>query len=255
MDIVLATNMLSVGVDVDRLGLMIANGQPKNTAEYIQATSRVGRKHPGVVCTVFAWARPRDFSHYETFEHYHATFYKQVEAQSVTPFSKRALDRGLTGALVSDMRLANAELSANRGAAALKSSIDPRATLATDAISGRAAHVMDNEVGNAVRDELKDRIDRWVKAATQPGRTLGYETESKAGEVVGHLKRPGLAMWDKETVPTSMREVESSVRLIMNKSTIDGDGGPKQWEFRPPEEEQESADGTQAATNDTGAKE
>ena len=62
-------------------------------------------------------------------------------------------------------------------------------------------------------------------------------------------------MWDKETVPTSMREVESSVRLIMNKSTIDGDGGPKQWEFRPPEEEQESSDGTQTTANDTGKKE
>ena len=255
MDIVLATNMLSVGVDVDRLGLMIANGQPKNTAEYIQATSRVGRKHPGVVCTVFAWARPRDFSHYEAFEHYHATFYKQVEAQSVTPFSKRALDRGLTGALVSDMRLANPGLSANRGAAELKSAIDPRAKQATDAFSDRAAHVMDNEVGNAVRDELKDRIDRWVKAATQAGRTLGYETESKAGEVVGHLKRPGLAMWDKETVPTSMREVESSVRLIMNKSTIDGDGGPKKWEFRPADDEAGSSEETQATANDTGAKE
>ncbi len=255
MDIVLATNMLSVGVDVDRLGLMIANGQPKNTAEYIQATSRVGRKHPGIVCTVFAWARPRDFSHYETFEHYHATFYKQVEAQSVTPFSQRALDRGLTGAFVSDMRLANAGLSANRGASELKSSIDPRAKDAADAFANRAAHVMDNDVGKTVQDELKDRIDRWVKAATHPGRTLGYETESKQGEVVGYLKRPGLAMWDKETVPTSMREVESSVRLIMNKSKIDGEGGPKQWEFRPSEDGEGGSETPAANANETGAKE
>ncbi|MCB0027125.1 MAG: DISARM system helicase DrmA, partial [Anaerolineales bacterium] len=78
VDVLLATNMISVGVDVSRFGLMVVAGQPKNTAEYIQATSRVGRRHPGLVLTVFNWSRPRDISHYERFEHYHATFYQQV---------------------------------------------------------------------------------------------------------------------------------------------------------------------------------
>jgi ATP-dependent helicase YprA (DUF1998 family) len=117
VDIVLATNMLSVGVDVDRLGLMVVNGQPKGAAEYIQATSRVGRAHPGLVATVLTWARPRDLSHYETFEHYHSTFYQHVEAQSVTPFSPRALDRGLTGATMSLMRLSHNDFAPNEGAA------------------------------------------------------------------------------------------------------------------------------------------
>ncbi|MGD9101403.1 MAG: DISARM system helicase DrmA, partial [Anaerolineae bacterium] len=118
VDVLLATNMISVGVDVGRLGLMVVASQPKTTAEYIQATSRVGRRHPGLVCTVYNWARPRDLSHYERFAHYHATFYQHVEALSVTPFSPRALDRGLGAVFVSLVRLLGLELNANDGAAA-----------------------------------------------------------------------------------------------------------------------------------------
>ena len=110
LDVLLATNMISVGVDVKRLGLMIVAGQPKTTAEYIQATSRVGRNAPGLSCVVFNWVRPRDLSHYEQFEHYHATFYQQVEALSVTPFAPRAIDRGLAALLVSYVRLLGSEL-------------------------------------------------------------------------------------------------------------------------------------------------
>src|SRR5262249_57293550 len=99
-----------------------APGPPKTTSKSIQATSRVGRSRsgPGLVLTLFNWARPRDLSHYETFEHYHATFYKHVEALSVTPFSARALDRGLSGVLVALMRLREDRLNANIKAGELK---------------------------------------------------------------------------------------------------------------------------------------
>ncbi|MDG2285436.1 MAG: DISARM system helicase DrmA, partial [Alphaproteobacteria bacterium] len=153
VDVVLATNMLSVGVDVSRLGLMVVNGQPKGTAEYIQATSRAGRQSPGLILTVLTWARPRDLSHYETFEHYHATFYKHVEAQSVTPFSPRAMDRGLTGALISVMRQEKDAFNPNDGAASLDRPNHPDMVHAADVLSDRAWQIKGTQAKN-----LADRL-------------------------------------------------------------------------------------------------
>ncbi len=225
VDVVLATNMLSVGVDVNRLGLMVVNGQPKSTAEYIQATSRVGRAFPGLVCTVLTWARPRDLSHYETFEHYHATFYRHVEAQSVTPFSPRAMDRGLTGTLLSIMRLENPVFNPNAGAAALDKPDRKEAADARDLLIARAWHISSETLSrDLASNELKERLDEWAHEANKGGRTLAYEKKGvNRATTVALLKKPGIQAWDNFTVPMSMREVEPGVRLIM--STVKSFGG------------------------------
>jgi len=121
VDSAIATNMISVGLDIPRLGLMVVVGQPKTHAEYIQATSRVGRddEKPGLVVTLLNVHKPRDRSHYERFRHYHETFYRSVEVSSVTPFSARALDRGLAGALVGYARHADPALTPPSGVGAL----------------------------------------------------------------------------------------------------------------------------------------
>ncbi|MDR0627170.1 MAG: hypothetical protein LBG11_07920, partial [Bifidobacteriaceae bacterium] len=230
-DIILATNMLSVGVDVNRLGLMVVNGQPKNTAEYIQATSRVGRAFPGLVVTVLTWSRPRDLSHYETYEHYHATFYKHVEAQSVTPFAPRALDRALTGTMVSLLRLDNDDLNPNLGAQTLDKTGSPEAAHVTSVVEDRAWKAKDKASRDLVRGMARDRIDRWAKEAAVGGRRLGYETERGQGDVVALLKKPGAAQWDEFTVPMSMREVEPGVQLVMDASKHSTDSHP--WRPRP----------------------
>jgi hypothetical protein len=163
-DVVLATNMISVGLDVDRLGLMVVMGQPQATAEYIQSTSRVGRRHPGLVVVLYNAARSRDLSHYEGFRAYHSAMYRQVEATGATPFAARARDRGLHGVLIALVRLLVDGLSSDRSAAKVA---DHRVEV--DAIVSRFLQRVESVAPEEVdhtRRQLHRLMSLWEEAAT-----------------------------------------------------------------------------------------
>lgn len=193
IDVILATNMISVGVDVDRLGLMAVMGQPPSTSEYIQATSRVGRRWPGLVVTLFNASRSRDRSHYELFTGYHSALYRQVEATSVTPFSPRARDRGLHAVIVALARMLIPEFRDNEDA---RSILTHKAKLAPirDAIAARVRATEPEELEETLR-EYDEVLDEWMHRANEvddlvyrrfrdPSRALLVNASSEAaGEV------------------------------------------------------------------------
>ena len=189
LDTLLASNMISVGIDVDRLGLMVVAGQPKGTAEYIQATSRVGRRHPGLIVTIYNWTRPRDLSHYERFRSYHAALYRHVEATSVTPLSARARDRGLQAVLVAVLRLALGRLRSNPDAAEIRS---------LDRSDPIVAEFLGYFTDRARRTQSDEAPTRWrtSRRVSMPG-AAGHGSHDLAYERVGNkpehqLLRPAL---------------------------------------------------------------
>jgi hypothetical protein len=235
VDVAIATNMISVGLDIVRLGLMVVYGQPKTSAEYIQATSRVGRDHerPGLVVTLLNIHKPRDRSHYERFAAYHESFYRSVEASSVTPFSPRALDRGLAGTLVALARQGHAPMTPPRGAGEI---LNERLKLdfAVNSLAERAkthsslGAVEAEELRLKVRDRVIDLLDEWSKIAidlNQAGVALQYQVEAGAAQrLLYEFLNPDLkllpARRKKFRANRSLRDVEPSVNLWLK--TMDG---------------------------------
>lgn len=230
VDCALATNMISVGLDIPRLGLMGVLGQPKAAAEYIQATSRVGRSEnaPGLVVTLLNVHKPRDRSHYERFRHFHETFYRSVEVGSVTPFSARALDRGFAGALVALARHLSPALTPALGAEQLSGVRVALEHQLRELFDRRLQEQpMDEEERKqraaSVQERIVDLLDAWQAIVS------GYENESVALRYQRYegpdTPKPLLRdMLDtdfisenhkKFRVNRSLRDVEPSVNLLI----------------------------------------
>ncbi|MGW1066324.1 helicase-related protein [Streptomyces aureus] len=215
------TNMLSVGVDVKRLAYMLMQGQPKTTAEYIQATSRVGRHHvPGLVVTYFNATRPRDRSHYETFMDYHRALYRYVEPASVTPWSPPARRRALHAALVVLVRH-RLGLAAENQAGRITGHKEEAGRIA-DALAARAATAERGATPAAteavradVRAELGYLLDDWYRqaaAAAAEGKDLYYRSQGKGQHNLLKAFEQRYGLW--ETL-NSMRSVDRECQITV----------------------------------------
>ena len=211
LDTAVATNMIAVGMDVDRLGLMVVTGQPKQNSEYIQATSRIGRKYPGLVVTLYNAYRPRDLSHYENFSGYHSQLYRFVEGTTATPFSARARDRVLHAVIISAIRLKFPNLANNADASAIASLTNEEIDEVKELILERL-----NIIKPAAKADASDEIDQfidWWKLRAAQEKPLRYYVVGT--ERYNRLMNP----YDKPHVDTekptlqSMREVESSANM------------------------------------------
>lgn len=235
VDVLLASNMISVGVDIDRLGLMIVAGQPKTTAEYIQASSRVGRQdnRPGLVITCMNIHKPRDRSHYERFQHYHQSFYRYVEATSVTPFSGPALDRGLAGTLMSMARFIADEMTPASGVMHVERHKEELKSV-VDALVARAKRqpgfdqTQEQKLGAQVEGRARNLLETWellVKStAEEPVRRRysKFDKEKEGGapllfQVLDDDAPNPKSRDGRFAAPTSMRDVEETSHLWVEK--------------------------------------
>lgn len=193
-DVVLATNMISVGVDIDRLGLMTVMGQPQSSSEYIQATSRVGRRFPGLVVTIFNSARSRDRSHFENFLPFHQALYRAVEATSATPFAARARDRGLHGVFVALARLMVDSMSGERGAHSAPShEAELRRLIAL--IASRVESTTGGEETSDTVEQLEEMLKVWI-AEARARDSMKYENRKDSSDTL--LVEPSSALTNED---------------------------------------------------------
>ncbi|WP_198135665.1 helicase-related protein [Sagittula stellata] len=215
IDVALATNMISVGVDVGRLGLMVVDGQPKGVSEYIQATSRVGRdRTDGLVIGLFTAYRPRDRSRFETHATWHSALYRDVEATSVTPFAPRARSRALHAPFVAIAAHRHPELWQAPGRAEgfrleLESIIDE--------IVLRLGNLGEQEACEAAdtREELMKFLDSWCR---RDGLSTWWSDKGDASllmsmEQAVQRRAAGRASRQPKPTPNTLRGVEATVRI------------------------------------------
>lgn len=211
LDTAIATNMIAVGMDVDRLGLMVVTGQPKQNSEYIQATSRIGRSFPGLVVTLYNPYRPRDLSHYENFTGYHSQLYRFVEGTTATPFSARARDRVMHAIIISAIRLRYPSMAMNEGASAI-GSLSAEQIKEVKALILNRLNIIKPTAKADAENEIDNFINNWKLLAAQPKGLRYYVLKTDKynrlmnsyGEVCDDTEKATLR---------SMREVESAANM------------------------------------------
>lgn len=211
LDTAIATNMIAVGMDVDRLGLMVVNGQPKQNSEYIQATSRIGRAFPGLVVTLYNAYRPRDLSHYENFTGYHSQLYRFVEGTTATPFSARARDRVMHALILSAIRLKFPKMANNPDAANIGSLTDQELDSVKKLIISRLNIIKPSAIADA-EEEIDRFIDWWKLRAVQDRKLRYYiATPRNYSRLISPYDQPRND--NEKATLRSMREVESSANM------------------------------------------
>lgn len=222
IDVLLATNMVSVGVDIPRLGLMVVNGQPKGISEYIQATSRVGRSDaPGLIVCVYNSGKPRDRSRFESFASWHGTLYRDVDAISVTPYASRARDRALHAPLVAIARhLVNAAPELTRASeSALK-------TYAAEIVE--RTRRSDPEEADEVERELQELLTSWrIRGGLSD---FWNDRDSRASLLVGAerhaaMQASGRLPGSAWATPNSLRNVDPGTPFILRNIHKGGASG------------------------------
>jgi hypothetical protein len=223
-DIVLATNMISVGLDVERLNIMLMNGMPPNTAEYIQASSRVARKKEGIVFSLFDPNNTRDLSYFEDFVPFHKTFYKQVEPISVTPFAENALDKMLFTSIVTYFRH-KLGFADNKMPYALIEN-NNKQTLTNELNTIFSSHSFaDSEDKQLIVSEIANLLEKWkikIQGSPAPSRDGGLyyyggkqETDKKKNLLKPIQER--INADDKLIAMQSMRSVEPSATIKIKR--------------------------------------
>ncbi|HVD99972.1 MAG TPA: helicase-related protein [Cytophagaceae bacterium] len=207
VDVCLATNMISVGVDIPRLGLMTVIGQPKTTSEYIQATSRVGRskKGPGLVFTIYNCSKPRDRSHFEHFQEYHSKIYSKVEPTSVTPFSAPARERALHAILVGLIRFYSTDQSTSTPKPFPQRDVIDKVTQ----IIYDRVNLIDEEEYEKTLSLVEEKLEYWKNELPLAYGSFGHQTNTPLMYPAGTNPSEDIKARAWST-PTSMRNVDST---------------------------------------------
>jgi Helicase conserved C-terminal domain len=231
VDACLASNIIEVGVDVPRLALMAVSGQPKNTAQYIQATGRIGRELPGLVVMGYDNRKPRDLSHFEHFRDYHARLYAAVEPASVTPFTIQVMERALHGAFIawSRQQLPEADQASPRQFS------DDQAALANSFVKfaenyrDRLRFLLRNDQAalaqaeTRFKDILKRRRRDWLSSSPSVWENQDMTGHSAEMPLMRRFGEPCKAAWEVHVwpTPTSMRGVDAECPAVVCTESVD----------------------------------